>query len=135
MRDSDPTSTEPTPLSDLSAPEPVDARLTVDLVFDDGTVIVSPVGELDYDSVHVLRGRLREALDRSAERVVVDCRGIAFCDSTGLNLLLTTRLEALRAQRTLVLARVASPMARLLELTGTDAVFDIRPDLTAPAAC
>ncbi|MFF7636095.1 STAS domain-containing protein [Kitasatospora sp. NPDC008050] len=107
------------------------ARLTAEVRATDGAVVVSPVGELDYDSAGLLHERLREAIGAAAERVVVDCHGLSFCDSTGLNLLLTTRMEAQQANLTLVLADLQAAVARVFELTGTDAVFDIRPDVPA----
>ncbi|GAA4877662.1 STAS domain-containing protein [Kitasatospora terrestris] len=130
MHDNDPARPGATS-SPVTGPE--DVRLTVGLRAEDGAVVLSPVGELDYDSAHVLRAQLDEALARAAGRIVLDCGRLSFCDSTGLNLLLATRLEALKAELSLVLVRVSGPVARLLELTGTDAVFDIRPDL-APTA-
>ncbi|GAB2719162.1 STAS domain-containing protein [Kitasatospora kifunensis] len=109
-------------------------RLTTEVRATDGIVVVCPVGELDYDSAALLRVRLREAIGAAAERVVVDCHGLSFCDSTGLNTLLTGRLEAQQANITLILADLQATVARVFELTGTDAVFDIRPDVHA-AVC
>ncbi|WP_441248119.1 STAS domain-containing protein [Kitasatospora sp. McL0602] len=114
-------------------PSPNTGRLTVALRTDGGTVVVSPAGELDYDSADLLRERLREAVGLAAERVVLDCRDLSFCDSTGLNLLLGARLDAAEARVTLILAGLQASVARVFEITGTDAVFDIRPDVTAAA--
>ncbi|MGV9270526.1 STAS domain-containing protein [Kitasatospora sp. NPDC003701] len=109
-------------------------RLRADLRTRGGTVVVSPVGELDYDSVAFLREVLLEAIRQAAERVVVDCRDLSFCDSTGLNLLLNTRAEAERADLALVLAGLQSSVARVFEVTGVQTVFDIRADLGAALA-
>ncbi|KJK57682.1 STAS domain-containing protein [Saccharothrix sp. ST-888] len=110
------------------------ARLTAGLRTEAGVVVVSPSGELDHDSAALLKDCLAEAVGRADARVVVDCRGLSFCDSTGLNVLLVTRLQAEAARISLVLADVQPRFARVLELTGTDAVFDIRPDVDSAVA-
>ncbi|MFB7668248.1 STAS domain-containing protein [Kitasatospora sp. NPDC056138] len=115
-----------------TGPEP--ARLTAGIRTEAGVVVVSPSGELDHDSATLLKERLAEAVGRADDRVVVDCRGLSFCDSTGLNVLLVTRLQAEAARVSLVLADVQPRFARVLELTGTDAVFDIRPDVDSAVA-
>ncbi|MFJ9948423.1 STAS domain-containing protein [Kitasatospora sp. NPDC091207] len=125
---------EPTPAPRHPGEGPGAVRLRVGLRAEGGTVVVSPVGELDHDSAALLRARLREAIGQADDRVVVDCHGLAFCDSTGLNLLLTTRAEAERADLALVLAGLRPPVARMFEVTGARAVFDIRADLGSALA-
>ncbi|GAA1243349.1 STAS domain-containing protein [Kitasatospora nipponensis] len=107
-------------------------RLTVDVRIHGRTVVVSPAGELDHDSVALLSGRLADALGRpDGRRLVVDCRDLWFCDSTGLNALLAARLAAEEAGSPLVLAGLQPTVARVFGITGVDRVFDIRPDLDA----
>ncbi|MFF2045428.1 STAS domain-containing protein [Kitasatospora sp. NPDC058170] len=128
-----------------SAPEPnpaprhpgegsIAVRLRADLRTEGTAVVVSPIGELDYDSTALLRERLYEAIRRPQQRVVVDCRDLSFCDSTGLNLLLNTRTEADRAHVTLILAGLQPAVARVFEVTGAETVFDIRTDLGSALA-
>ncbi|WP_327071166.1 STAS domain-containing protein [Kitasatospora sp. NBC_01302] len=105
-------------------------RLTVDVRVHGRNVVVSLAGELDNDSIDLLRERLVDALGRPAsDRLVVNCRNLSFCDSTGLNTLLTARRNAEEAGSTLVLAGLQPAVARVFEITGADSVFDIRPDL------
>ncbi|MFI8086415.1 STAS domain-containing protein [Kitasatospora sp. NPDC086009] len=125
---------EPEPAPQQPGEDSHTVRLRADLRTEDGAVVVSPVGELDYDSVALLRAQLHEAIGQARERVVVDCHGLSFCDSTGLNLLLNTRAEAERAHLTLVLAGLQSSVARVFELTGAQTVFDIRADLGSALA-
>ncbi|MCC9305918.1 STAS domain-containing protein [Kitasatospora sp. RB6PN24] len=107
-------------------------RLTVDIRVQDRSVVVSPAGELDHDSVALLHERLTDALARpGTDRLVVDCHGLLFCDSTGLNTLLAARREAHDAGDALILADLQPPVARIFQITGADTVFDIRPDLDA----
>ncbi|WP_406209571.1 STAS domain-containing protein [Kitasatospora sp. NBC_01560] len=128
MRDSVP---EPTAAPHRPGGGPDVGRLRVELRTAGTAVVVSPVGELDYDSTALLRERLHEAIGQPQERVVVDCRGLSFCDSTGLNLLLNTRTEAERAHVALILADLQPAVARVFEVTGARAVFDIRADVGA----
>ncbi|MER7761114.1 STAS domain-containing protein [Streptomyces sp. NPDC097619] len=85
-------------------------------------------GDMDMDTVP----RLRAAFDVELARVpaptvlTVDCAQVAFCASAGLNELLRARLEAEAAGITLRLRAPARQMQRLLSITGTDTVFDIR---------
>ncbi len=91
-------------------------------------------GELDHDTAPLLRERIDEAFD-SAEQpagpavVVVDCAELGFCDSTGLNVLLTTRLRAEEAGLGLRLAALRGHVVRMFEITGVGGVFSIHPDL------
>ncbi|MEV7030387.1 STAS domain-containing protein [Streptomyces sp. NPDC093272] len=88
-----------------------------------GAWVVAVVGAFDLTSTPALAAAL-EAGARSHARVVLDATGLTFADSTVLNLLL-------HVHRTTVL-RVAAPppqLARVLELTGADAVLDVRPTL------
>ncbi|MEU6867737.1 STAS domain-containing protein [Streptomyces sp. NPDC046876] len=93
-------------------------------------VIVATAGELDHDSPEPLRRALEEALGQDgAERVVVDCTGLMFCDSTGLNILLKGRLDAKAAGTTLELAGLRPPVARMFEITGAMGLFTVHPEL------
>ncbi|MFE2586809.1 anti-sigma factor antagonist [Streptomyces sp. NPDC059378] len=85
----------------------------------DRHTLVTASGEIDFDSGPALGQVLQEALDQSADGVDVDLAGIAFCDCSGLNVLLRVRRHAREAGKTLTV-RLSSPaVQRLLELTGT----------------
>ncbi|MFD9128190.1 STAS domain-containing protein [Kitasatospora sp. NPDC059571] len=87
--------------------------------------LLRPVGELDHDSADPMREALAEALREPSATVVVDCSGLSFCDSTGLNLLLRTRLAAESAGSRMVLAEPSPMVARMLEITGAGGVFEV----------
>ncbi|MEU9858222.1 STAS domain-containing protein [Streptomyces sp. NPDC047974] len=92
-----------------------------------GTVVVAPLGELDHDTVEPLASALEEHAD--AARIVVDCAGLDFCDSTGLNLLLKARSRALEAGARLDLAGLRPPVDRMFEITGAVHVFRVYADV------
>ncbi|MDQ0904365.1 anti-anti-sigma factor [Streptomyces canus] len=82
--------------------------------------VVVAHGAYDMDTI----APFAEALETAASkytRVVVDASGITFADSTFLNLLLRIhRLTQLRV------VAPAEQLRRVLELTGADAVIDVR---------
>ncbi|MFF3215425.1 STAS domain-containing protein [Streptomyces sp. NPDC002886] len=91
----------------------------------DQAVAVRPTGEIDIDTAPALHFALTEALAHAtpAKDVVLDCSGITFCDSSGLNALLAVRRQA---QQTNTVIRLAAPNAqlqRILEITGTLPLF------------
>jgi anti-sigma B factor antagonist len=65
----------------------MEETLEVDLEARAGEVWVLPRGELDVGTVDELERAMSIALASEAERVVVDLRGLAFIDSTGLRVI------------------------------------------------
>ncbi|PYC79982.1 metal ABC transporter substrate-binding protein [Streptomyces tateyamensis] len=88
-----------------------------------GSVVCRLEGALDLDTVDAARVLLNEALASPAPVLVVDLAAVTFCDSSGLNLLLQTRLTGQSAGKVLRLAAVPDQVMRLLELTGATEVF------------
>ncbi len=92
-----------------------------------GTVVLAPVGELDYDTVAPFLAALEA--HAGAERVVVDCSRLLFCDSTGLNALLRARSRVLPEGGRLDLAGLRPPVDRMFEITGARTVFRVYEDV------
>ncbi|MFG2907622.1 STAS domain-containing protein [Kitasatospora sp. NPDC048286] len=90
-----------------------------------GTVLVL-LGELDLDSAAELRAALDRAFAEPASVVVMDCAGLEFCDSTGLNALLRAKARAAVDDSRIELARPRPLILRMLELTGATDAFPIR---------
>ncbi|MEV8590602.1 STAS domain-containing protein [Streptomyces sp. NPDC051180] len=108
------------------------ARLRVEVRTVDGaTELLAPVGELDHHTAELLRVPLDDALDQGRTRLVVDCSGLEFCDSTGLNVLLGARLRADAAGGGVHLAAMRPPVARVFQITGAEAVFTVHETLAA----
>ncbi|GHH18614.1 STAS domain-containing protein [Streptomyces gardneri] len=91
-----------------------------------GTVVLILNGELDHDTVAPLRTALTE--HRGAARVVVDCSGLRFCDSTGLNVLLKARLRMLPRGGRVDLAGLRPSVDRMFEITGARKIFRVYED-------
>ncbi len=99
----------------------------------DGIIVCRIAGDLDIESLAPVKKDLTEML-RGNRLVVVDLAQVAFCDSSGLNMLITARADALATGAVLRLAAVSHPVKRLLEITGAAAAFDIRPTVQAAIA-
>ncbi|WP_042395914.1 STAS domain-containing protein [Streptacidiphilus carbonis] len=114
-------------------------RFAVELRAVGAAVVLALSGELDYDTAPELRERLDQALDQVLEpavdrsarpaTVVVDCSSLAFCDSTGLNVLLAARLKAEQQGASIRLAALRGHVVRMFEITGAGTVFSVHPDL------
>ncbi|MEV4430134.1 STAS domain-containing protein [Streptomyces sp. R-07] len=89
-------------------------------------------GELDHDTVAPLRRALDE--HAGARRVVVDCAGLSFCDSTGLNELLRARLRLRETGGCLDLAGLRPPVDRMFAITGARTVFRVYGDVAEALA-
>lgn len=91
-----------------------------------GTVVLAVTGELDHDTAAPLRDALADT--SGSDRIVVDCSGLRFCDSTGLNVLLRARLRLVEGGGRLDLAGLRPPVDRMFEITGARTVFRVYED-------
>ncbi|MBL3669632.1 STAS domain-containing protein [Streptomyces sp. M2CJ-2] len=109
-------------------------RLLVEVREEGPSAVVTPAGELDHHTADLLREPLEECLARGFNRLVIDCSGLEFCDSTGLNVLLGARLKADAAGGGVHLAGMQPVVARVFEITGAEAVFTLHDSLEAALA-
>jgi anti-anti-sigma factor len=91
--------------------------------------VVTPVGELDHHTAELLRAPLDLCLQDGISKLVMDCGRLEFCDSTGLNVLLSARLKAEAAGGGVHLVGMLPTVARVFEITGADAVFTVHATL------
>ncbi|MEU7240438.1 STAS domain-containing protein [Streptomyces sparsogenes] len=82
-------------------------------------------GELDLEGAPVLERAAGEALAGQGDRLVLDCREVTFCDSSGLNMLLRLHGRAGQAGARLVLADVPEAMRHVLRITETEGVLTL----------
>lgn len=104
-------------------------RLRVAVREHGASAVVTPSGELDHHTADVFREQLDRCVDAGHPRLVVDCSGLQFCDSTGLNVLLGARLRAQAAGGSVHLAEMNPVVARVFEITGADTVFNVHDTL------
>jgi anti-sigma B factor antagonist len=89
----------------------------------DGVPVVAPSGDLDVVTAPLLQRRLDELLTGGHQRVLLDAAALAFCDSTGLRLLVQARRRLSERSGQLALVRVPDLLRRLLELSGLQALL------------
>lgn len=90
----------------------------------DGVTLVL-AGEIDIATVSDLRAAAERLLKAPPARVILDFAAVTFCDSQGLSTLIALNREIAAAGSRLALARVGDFMARLLDITGLRAAFEI----------
>jgi anti-anti-sigma factor len=104
-------------------------RLLVEVRHEGTSAVVTPAGELDHHTADLLREPLEDCLEKGFSRLVVDCSGLEFCDSTGLNVLLGARLKAESLGGGVTLVGMQPVVARVFEITGAEAVFTVHDTL------
>ena len=83
-------------------------------------------GEIDLYTAPRLAGELNNVLAKnSAARIVVDMSGVEFCDSTGMNVLLSALKRAREQGGGLELAGPRPAVRKILQVTGLDTVFTV----------
>ena len=81
-------------------------------------------GELDIDTVPVLKERLAEIDQREAEATMLDLRGLTFIDSSGLAVILQAWKAAQANGHRLFLVGASPAARRLFAITGTEFLVD-----------
>jgi anti-sigma B factor antagonist len=99
-----------------------------------GTAVLAVRGELDTLTAPELEIALRELLDGSEARSVVDLSGVTFLASSGLAVLIKAAHRAEAGDRALHLVVSSRAVLRPLEVTGSDQLFTIYPALDAALA-
>ena len=89
-------------------------------------VVLSPVGRLDSGSAPLLMTRIADAIENGNARVVLDCAGMSYVNSTGLRALLIGAKECRQAGGRLVIAALASQCRSVMEMSGFLTVIDYR---------
>jgi anti-anti-sigma factor len=105
------------------------AHLSVEEKRTSGEAVLVLNGEIDMATAGQLRAATERGLSQSPGRVVLDFAAVTFCDSQGLSTLISLHREVTAAGSRLVLVNVGEFMARLLDITGLRAAFEI-DDLT-----
>ncbi len=84
-------------------------------------------GEIDLYTAPRLHSELSGVIAGTPQgsRVVVDMSGVEFCDSTGMNVLLSCLRQARERGGELELAAPRPAVRKILQVTGLDSVFTI----------
>lgn len=96
-----------------------------------GHAVVAIAGEIDLYTAPRLQAEFTRLLETGPDRVVIDMSGVEFCDSTGMNVLLSA-LKRLRERGGILEVAAPRPAVRkILQVTGLDSVFTVHE--TVPA--
>lgn len=93
---------------------------------DAGRAVVTVDGEIDMATAPRLRDLLNELVDDGSDQIVLDCRGLAFLDSSGIGVLVAVR-NRIGDSGTLTLEAPQPHVRKVLELTGVDEHVVILP--------
>jgi anti-sigma B factor antagonist len=108
-------------------------KLDISVYREANETIVVLTGEIDLHTAPRLSAAVDAALVEDPVRVVLDMRGVTFCDSRGLGTLVILSRAAARSRAVLVLANLGDFLKRLLAVSGIGEHFVIREPATEPA--
>jgi len=95
-----------------------------------GVAIARVLGEIDASNTDWLGARLRGLLTNRSHALAVDMRGTTYLDSAGIALMFELAGELrLHQQRLHLIVDAASPVARMVHLTGLDEAVAISGSL------
>jgi anti-sigma B factor antagonist len=104
-------------------------ELNVSSRFHDDHTIVTICGEIDLYTAPRLHSELTGLLaEGMPPRVVIDMSGVEFCDSTGMNVLLSCLRRARERGGELEIAAPKPAVRKILQVTGLDSVFTLIED-------
>jgi anti-sigma B factor antagonist len=104
-------------------------ELNVSSRFHDDHTIVTICGEIDLYTAPRLHSELAGLLaEDMPARIVIDMSGVEFCDSTGMNVLLSCLRRARERGGELEIAAPKPAVRKILQVTGLDSVFTLVED-------
>jgi anti-sigma B factor antagonist len=95
----------------------------------DSSAVVAVAGEIDVYTSPVLQEKLVEVLRDGSSNIVLDLSKVTFLDSTGLGVLITALKRCRNAEGDLELVTAQPNVLKVLEITGLNDVFQVRPSL------
>lgn len=101
-------------------------ELNVSSRYQDDHTIVTIFGEIDLYTAPKLHSELAGLLaEGMPTRVIIDMSGVEFCDSTGMNVLLSCLRRARERGGDLEIAAPKPAVRKILQVTGLDSVFTL----------
>jgi anti-sigma B factor antagonist len=95
-----------------------------------GVHVISASRELDLATAAELCARVDAARNAGRKRLLLDLRGLEFCDSSGLRALIGAAKEVrASAGRLVVIPPVAGAVVRLFAITGADELLALRSSM------
>ena len=94
-----------------------------------GVTVVRVEGQLIVGNRQELKGLIQQALEAGERKLLIDCSGTAYIDSSGLGALVTISKKIRESGGELRLAGLNSDLQSLFELTKLDTLFVIAPSV------
>jgi len=110
------------------------ALLELDTHDEDGAIRLSLSGELDISSAPRVEEELTRVEADAPPVLVLDLRGLAFMDSTGLRLIVSADARAREQGRRLAVVRGPEAVQRIFRVTRLDERLDMVDDPAAATA-
>lgn len=82
-------------------------------------------GEIDLYTAPRLQAEFARLLENGPARIVIDMSGVEFCDSTGMNVLLSALKRMRERGGQLEVAAPRPAVRKILQVTGLDSVFTV----------
>jgi anti-sigma B factor antagonist len=102
------------------------ADLELELTSEDAGTLISVRGEVDMATAPQLRDVLNQVIQAGSQRIVLDCRALAFLDSSGIGVLVAAR-NRLGEAGEIVLDSPPAHVRKVLEITGVAAHLSVVP--------
>jgi anti-sigma B factor antagonist len=96
--------------------------------------VITVDGELDHDTVALLRGEIQALQQRGCHRLVCDLAGLRFCDSGGMGLFVDTHRTTGQHGGWLRLAGASAETLALFGLVALDRLLDFHDSTEAALA-
>ena len=96
--------------------------------------VITVAGELDHDTVAMLRGQIEALQRRGCHRLVCDLAGLTFCDSSGMGLFVDTHRTTGEHGGWLRLAGASAEIRAVFGLVALDRLLDFRDNTDAALA-
>ncbi|MFF0865285.1 STAS domain-containing protein [Nonomuraea sp. NPDC003560] len=94
-----------------------------------GCALVAIAGEIDLYTAPHLQAEFTRLLQDEPSRVVIDMSAVDFCDSTGMNVLLSALKRMKERGGVLEVAAPRPAVRKILQVTGLVSVFTVHDEL------
>ena len=94
----------------------------------EGRCVITPRGPIDSTSGPEFERVLFEAIDATAEPLVVDCAAVPYATSAGVHVLVVAAKGLAASARRLQLVHVGKSLRSVLEIANIGALIDLAPE-------
>jgi anti-sigma B factor antagonist len=99
--------------------------LRIDSSFRDETFVIAASGEIDIDTVDLLRGAISDALQSGVRDLTIDLDEVSYLDSSGLGVLVGAYKRVAAIQGSFTVCCSAPRILRLFKITGLSDLLHI----------